>query len=130
MGNTAQHCRLGLCQDSDYGGDLEDSKSTSGGIQCIFGSQTIVPISRMCKNRTSVFHSSTEAEIISLDAGLSMDGIPALDLWRFYLVIAVSHCNQNQPSKNQGFISTGKLVAQRHVEHTKEESNQSSNQAR
>ena len=35
----------------------------------------------MCKKQTSVSHSSTESEIISLDAGLRLDGIPALDLW-------------------------------------------------
>ena len=35
----------------------------------------------MCKKQTSVSHSSTESEVISLDAGLRMDGIPALDLW-------------------------------------------------
>ena len=35
----------------------------------------------MCKKQTSVSHSSTEAEVISLDAGLRMDGISALDLW-------------------------------------------------
>ena len=29
VGDTAQHCRLGLFQDSDSVGDLEDSKSTS-----------------------------------------------------------------------------------------------------
>ena len=29
---TAQRCRLGLFQDSDFAGDLEDSKSTSGRI--------------------------------------------------------------------------------------------------
>ena len=29
VGNTAQHCRLGQFQDSDFAGDLEDSKSTS-----------------------------------------------------------------------------------------------------
>ena len=51
------------------------------GIFCIFGSHTFVPISGMCKKQTSVSHSSTEAEISSLDAGLRMDGIPALDLW-------------------------------------------------
>ena len=51
--------------------------STSGGIRCIFGSQTFVPISWMCKKHTSVSHGSTEAEAISLDAGLRMDGIPA-----------------------------------------------------
>ena len=78
--NTAQHCRLGLFQDSDFAGDLEDSKSTSVGILCIFGIYTCVPISWMCKKQTSDSDSSTEVEIISLDAGLRMDEIPALDL--------------------------------------------------
>ena len=66
VGNTAKQCRLGLFQDSDFAGDLEDSKSTSGGTLCVFGSHTFVPISWMCKKQTSVSHSSTESEIISL----------------------------------------------------------------
>ena len=47
LSNTCSHnivmwvlllkCRLGLFQDSDFAGDLEDSKSTSGGTLCIFG---------------------------------------------------------------------------------------------
>ena len=81
MGNTAKQCRLGLFQDSDFAQKLEDSKSTSGGTLCVFGSHTFVPISWMCKKQTSVSHSSTESEIISLDAGLRLEGIPALDLW-------------------------------------------------
>ena len=48
---------------------------------CIFGSHTYVPISWMCKKQTSVSHSSTESEIISLDTGLRLDGLPALELW-------------------------------------------------
>ena len=99
MGNTAKHCRLGLFQDSDFAGDLEDSKSTSGGTLCIFGSHTFVPISWMCKKQTSVSHSSTESENISLDAGLRLDGIPALDLWD--LIVAVLG-NTNQGHKEQG----------------------------
>ena len=70
MGNTAKQCRLGLFQDSDFAGDLEDSKSTSGGTLSVFGSHTFVPISWMCEKQTPVSHSSTESEIISLDAGL------------------------------------------------------------
>ena len=35
VGNTAQQCRLGLFQDSDFAGDLEDSKSISDGLLCI-----------------------------------------------------------------------------------------------
>ena len=87
VGNTAKQCRLGLFQDSDFAGDLEDSKSTSGGTLCIFGSHTFVPISWMCKKQTSVSHSSTESEIISLDTGLRLDGLPALELWD--LIISV-----------------------------------------
>ena len=67
VGNTAQQCRL--FQDSEFARDLEDSKSTSSGTLCVFGSYTFAPISWMCKE-TCVSHSSTEAEIISLDPGL------------------------------------------------------------
>ena len=65
--HTAQHCRLGLFQDSDFAGDLEHSKSTSGGVLCIFGNHTFVPMSWVCKKQISVSHSSTESEIISLE---------------------------------------------------------------
>ena len=81
VGNIAKQCRLGLFQDSDFAGDLEDSKSTSSGTLCVFGSHTFVPISWMCKKQTAVSHSSTESEIISLDAGLRLDGLPALESW-------------------------------------------------
>ena len=93
VGNTAQQCRLGLIQDSDFAGDSEDSKSTSGGILCVFGSHTFVPKSWMYKKQTSVSHSSTEAEVISLDAGLRMDGIRALDLWDLVLEVFLSTPN-------------------------------------
>ena len=72
VGNTARQCRLGLFQDSDFAGESEDSKSTSGGILCIFGSHTYVPLSWMCKKQTSVSHSSTKA-----DAGLRNGRYPS-----------------------------------------------------
>ena len=88
VGSTAKQCRLELFQDSDFAGDLEDSKSTSGGTLCVFGSHTFVPISSMdMKKQTSVSHISTESEIISLDAGLRLDGIPALDLWGLIVLV-------------------------------------------
>ena len=101
-GNTAEHCRLGSFQDSDFAGDLQFPKKTSGGILCILGSHTFVSISWMCKTQTSVSHSSTEAEITSLDAGLRMDEIPALDLWD--LVIEVFHSSPNQVKKSKDRI--------------------------
>ena len=86
---TAQQCRSGPFEDSDFAGDLEDSKSTSGGIFMHFRQSNIFPICWMCKKQTSVSHSSTEAEVFSLDAALRMDGISALDHWD--LVVEVRH---------------------------------------
>ena len=93
MGNTTKQCSLGLFQDSDFAGDLDDSKSTYGGTLCIFGSHTFVPISWMCRKQTTVSYSSTESEIISLDTGLSLDGLLALELWDLIVSVfgSVSH---------------------------------------
>ena len=73
-GNAASECRLGLFQDADFSGDLADSKSTSAGVLvhlleathlCRLADQLV-----LWKKQTAVSHSSTEAEIIPLDAGL------------------------------------------------------------
>ena len=53
----------------------------------------------MCKKQTSVSHSSTESEIMSLDAGLRLDGIPTLDLWD--LIVAVLHGNTYQSNQER-----------------------------
>ena len=90
----------GLFQDSDFARDLEDSKSTSVGTLCVLGSHTFVPISWMCKNQTAVSHSSTESEIISLDTGLRLDGLPGLELWD--LIISVfGSVSQNSDRSGQ-----------------------------
>ena len=84
--NTAQHCKSGLFRDSDFVGDSEDPKSTSGGILCIFGSHTFAPISWMCKS--------------FLSAGSRMDGIPALDLWEWVIEVII-HSLPNQTNKTK-----------------------------
>ena len=98
-GQCGSTLSIGLLQDSDSAGDLEDSKSTSGGVMCIFGSRTFVPISWMCKKQTWVSRSSRESEIISLDAGLRMDGLLALGLWD--LVIEVLWTTHGRPKPTQ-----------------------------
>ena len=60
----------------------------------------LFPISWMCKKQASVSHSSTESEIISLDAGLRMDGIPALVLRD--LIVTVLHGKTHQNEKSTG----------------------------
>ena len=67
---------------------------------CIFGSHSFVPTSWMCKKQTTVSHSSTEAEVISLDAGWRMDGIPALDLWDSVIEVFDSSPNETNKTKD------------------------------
>ena len=101
-------------QDSDFAGDLEDSKSTSGGTSCVFGSHTFVPISWMCKKQTAVSHSSTESKIISLDTGLRLDGLPALEPWD--LIVSVLG-NVSRVSDGSGIPESD--VHKRHISLTR-----------
>ena len=121
VGNTSKQCRLGLFQDSDFAGDLEDSKSTSGGTLCVSGSHTFVPRSWMCKKQTSVSHSSTESEIISFDAGLRLDGIPALDLWDL-IVSVLGNTTQNRDTTVRPVVSTSEICSPPHTIHKRKQS--------
>ena len=78
MGDQIEDCKLGSFQDASFAGDMRDSKSTSESLLCVLGSHTFVPMSWMCKKQTAVSRSSAESETISLDAGLGLDGLPAL----------------------------------------------------
>ena len=75
---------------------------------CAFlGSHTFVPISWMCKKQTSVSHSSTESKIISLDAGLRLDGFHALDLWDL-TVSVLGNTTQNHDRTGQPVVNGDK----------------------
>ena len=115
VGNTAKQCRSGLFQDSDFAGVLEDSKSTSGATLCIFGSHTFVPISWMCKKQTSVSHSSTESEIISLDAGLRLDGKPALNSRNQIVAVLHGNTTQNHDGTERPVVSTSEICSPPHT---------------
>ena len=115
-----QHCQTwqhGTVSRLRFAGDLEDSNSTAGGTLCILGSHTFVPISWMCKKLTSVSHSSTETEIISLDAGLRTDGIPALTLWGWVTEVFILH--HTKPTKPRTQESHGE-TCQQLLNHTSE----------
>ena len=81
VGDKAEECKIALFTDASFAGDLKDSKSTTGAYLCLVGPNTFVPISWICKKQGAVSHSSSEAEVIALDAGVRMEGIPALILW-------------------------------------------------
>ena len=52
------------------------------------------------------WHSSTESEVISLDAGLRLDGLFAPDLWGIVIKVLRSTNNNVQPNQN-GILETG-----------------------
>ena len=81
MGSTAKRCRLELFQDSDFAEILRIQNPLLEEHCAFLEVIHLFPISWMCKKQTSVSHSSTESEIISLDTGLRLDGLPALELW-------------------------------------------------
>ena len=61
----------------------------------------------MCKKQSSVSHSSTESEIISLDAGLRLDGIHALDLCDL-IVLVLGNTIQTHDRTEQPVVNCGK----------------------
>ena len=80
VGDTADKLKLAVYSDVSFAGDLKDSKSTSGGVLVLVGPSTFVPLTWVCKKQGAVSHSSTEAEIIALEAMMRMDGLPCLSL--------------------------------------------------
>ena len=54
VGDEPEDCYLTWFSDASFAGDLRDSKSTTGGILCIVGPNTYVPITWICKKRRSL----------------------------------------------------------------------------
>ena len=52
----------------------------------------------MCKKQTACSHSSTESEIISLDTGLRLYGLPALELWGLIVSVLGNICRVSDRS--------------------------------
>ena len=113
MGKTAQHFRLGLLHDSDFAGALKTQNRPWGEFYVPLEVEHSVARAWMCKKQTSVSHSSTESEVISSDAGLRMDGIPALDLWDLVIEVrktcAAMSNQENAPTPERRNTSTGTI---------------------
>ena len=85
-------------------------RSLKGGLKGV--SHIFVPISWLCTKQTSVSHSSTESEIISLDAGLRLDGIPTLVLWDL-IALVLGNTTQNHDRTGRPVVCRDK----NHVRH-------------
>ena len=90
VGDHPEHTSLALFCDASFAADIRDSKSTSAAYLVLIGPHTYVPISWFCKKQTAVSHSSSEAEIIALDAALRLEGLPALNFWELVIDVLSS----------------------------------------
>ena len=75
----------------------------------------------MCKKQTSVSHRSTESEIISLDAGLRLDGIPALDLWDL-IVSVLGNTTRNRIERRDPLLNKREACSPPHTIHKRKQS--------
>lgn len=84
---------------------MEDSKSTNGAYLRIVGPRNFVPVTWICKSQTGVSHSSSEAEVISLDAALRMEGSPSFMLWELIMEVF-----QPRTSPSSGHANVNSLL--------------------
>ena len=68
----------------------------------------------MCKKQTSVSHSSTEAKIISLDAGSRLDGLLALELWDL-IVSVLGNMTQNCKERRDPLLNKRQACSPPHT---------------
>ena len=80
VGDAPEDLYLALFCDAGFAGDLLDSKSTTGAYIALVGPKTFAPLTWMCKKQGAISHSTTEAEIIAMDAALRTEGIALLML--------------------------------------------------
>ena len=84
-GDLTAALTLSAFADADFAGDMDTSKSTSGGCMLISGPHTSFMLSAVSKKQTVVSHSTPEAELVAAEHVLRTVLIPALDLWQLVL---------------------------------------------
>ena len=72
IGDPVEDLKIVMYCDADFAGDRKDSKSTSGGVIALVGPNPFAVVSALSKKQSVVSHSSTEAEVVSLDVVLRM----------------------------------------------------------
>ena len=85
IGDSLDKLQLTLFTDADFAGDREKLHSTSGVFLAISGPNSFFPINAISKKQKMVSHSTTEAEILAMDLGLRLEGLPSLLLWEVIL---------------------------------------------
>ena len=97
VGDAPERCGLFLFCDASFASDIPHSESTSGAFLALVGSNTFCPITWLVKRQGAVTHSSSEAEIVSLDAALRTVGLPCVIFWDIVVGMLAKHNETTKP---------------------------------
>lgn len=111
VGDQPQNIQLAVFCDASFSRDLRDSKSTSGELIALIGPHTYVPLTWFTKKQRAVSHSSTEAELIALDAALRLDGCALLYLWQLITEVYYPEVLQNEKAVHKPVAKTNQEYA-------------------
>ena len=115
VGDEPKDLWLGLFADADFAGDRKDSKSTAGVLLVLMGPNTFYPLTALSQKHGCTSHSTTEAEVVSLNTALRTIGLPSLDLWEVILGGPVTLVAYEDNQATGKVVRSGKYKALRHV---------------
>ena len=107
VGDSTEKCKLLLFADADFAGDKSTSKSTSGGVLVLVGPRAWAPLGAIRKAQGAVSHSTAEAEVISFEVGLRIEGLPTLIFWDFVHPYLCSSGGPGPKTKTPAFTARG-----------------------
>ena len=87
--------------DASLADGIRESKSTSGCYLAIAGPHTFEPVTSFSKRQGAVSHSSTEAEIISLEEAVRSEGLSVLTFWEHVVLLFGEHRRTRQSDKKE-----------------------------
>ena len=99
VGDDPEDCVVLQYCDASFADDIRESKSTSGCYLAITGPNAFVPATSFSKRQGAVSHSSTEAEIISLEEAVRSEGLAVLAFWEHVVLLFGEHRRTRQSSK-------------------------------
>ena len=94
---------------------------------CIFVDHAFLPISWACEKPTAASHSSTKAEVMSLNTGFRMEGLPALVLWESVIDVLEPPASRARSDPSRQFDSKTSQITQEAIDHVPPNGQESSN---
>ena len=115
IGDSFDKLALSLYRDADFAGDKYSPNFITGVFMALTGPTTFFPSNGVPKKQTCVSHSTPEAEIVSANAAVRLEGLPALKLWDVILERKVIAMLLGENQAIMQILKSGNNPALRHI---------------